>query len=100
MIPEISQIAKLHGLHILTSFVRNKMGDDNGDSFRTGYQAWPAASSQVEVSPTGQEYYIENATKNTENIRKCTLDSLFRDLCPVWKPALPGSPSLFENNTS
>ena len=64
------------------------------------YSVWAPNGTPTERSPTGQEFYVQVASRNTENIRKWTVESLYRDLCPVWKPALPGGPCLFssENN--
>lgn len=62
------------------------------------YQSWLPKNTQNYVSPlSGQEYYIESNSKNIDALQKMTVDSQFRDLCPVWKPALPGTTSIFEN---
>jgi hypothetical protein len=49
-------------------------------------QQWAPAGVATEVSPTGQEFYIENGARNTEMIRKFVQDTQSRELCPVWKP--------------
>ena len=56
---------------------------------------WAPAGVPQEKSPTGQDFYVQTGVRNAENIRKFTLDGLFRELCPVWKQGASGGPSLY-----
>jgi hypothetical protein len=64
------------------------------------FQQWAPSGSTIEVSPTGQEFYLDAGAKNAENIRKFSLEAQFRELCPVWKQVLPGGPSIFSNDAT
>jgi hypothetical protein len=46
-------------------------------------------------TPSGQEFYVEPGTRNTENIRTFSQEAQLRELCPVWKPSLPNSPAIY-----
>ena len=64
------------------------------------YQSWcPAGIQPMKSTLSGQEFYFENNVKNIENIHKITVDSQYREICPVWKPALQGTHSIFDNST-
>ena len=89
----------LFGLFLSQGLSRYKSMGDDPDTYHPGFHV-PAVPAGESVSPTGQTYSLETGTKNAENIRKLTVDTIFRELCPVWKPALPGGPSIFENGTS
>ncbi|KAK8888816.1 hypothetical protein M9Y10_033556 [Tritrichomonas musculus] len=81
--------------------------DNSGNDFSKGlhqpsqpYSSWCANGAQTMKSVlSGQEFYFENNVKNMENIHKITLDSQYREICPVWKPALQGTHSIFDNST-
>ena len=78
----------------MTEFYEN---NDDGDYRSQAYQIWPPAGAKQYRSPTGQEFYLENNCKNVENIQKLTIESLFHELRPVWKPPLQGT-NTFESN--
>ena len=75
------------------SFYEN---NDDNEYRAQSYQTWPPNGSKQFRSPTNQDIYLENNCKNVENIQKLTVESLFHDLCPVWKTA-PQGPNTFEN---
>jgi len=70
------------------------LGDTYGRQ-TTPCQFWPPAGTSPDQSPTSQEYILMPGTRNTGNILSLKLDDIFGELCPVWKPALPGGPSFF-----
>lgn len=68
------------------------------------YQVWSPTQqiyqSKLSINSknmTFLDFYLEPNVKNSENIQKITIDSQYRDICPVWKPALQGTKSIFEN---
>ena len=71
--------------------------NDDSDFRAQSYQIWPPTGSKQFRSPTGQDFYLENNCKNVENIQKLTIESLFHDLCPVWK-AQPQGTTNFDSN--
>jgi hypothetical protein len=48
-------------------------------------QQWAPTGAVIEVSPSGQDFYIEAGARNTEIIRKFVQDTHSRERCPVWK---------------
>lgn len=64
------------------------------------YQIWPPNNAQTINSVlSDQEVYFEAQVKNVENIHKITIDSQYREICPVWKPALQNTQSIFDSKT-
>ena len=86
------------------------MNDDDYDNPAQGYSkpvhsqsgnypSWgPTSGQQLKSNISGQDFYLDNGVKNVEKIQTITLDAHYRDICPVWKPALPGTTSIFDNS--
>jgi hypothetical protein len=73
---------------------------DRQDGFiGTGLVQYAPGNATIDKSPTGQDYYVDAGAKNVTNITKFSLEAQFREMCPVWKAALPGSPSVFSDVT-
>ena len=63
------------------------------------YSSWPPNGVQPLKSVlSGQEFYFEAQVKNIDNINRINIDSQYREICPVWKPALQGTRSIFDNS--
>lgn len=79
-------------------FDKGLLGHQNSSSQM--YQSWcPNGIQPVKSVLSGQEFYFEGQVKNIDNINKITIDSQYREICPVWKPALQGTHSIFDNST-
>ena len=64
------------------------------------FTSWHPANVRVEYSKISkQQFFLENNSKNVENIQSLTTDAVFRELCPCWKPALQGTISIFDNQS-
>lgn len=59
------------------------------------YSSWPQQGVNQLTSPTGQKFFLEANVKNAENIQQLTLDQMFIEICPAWKPTLAQGQSLF-----
>ena len=62
------------------------------------FTSWHPANVQPKYSAISkQQFFLENNSKNVDNIQLLTTESVFREMCPCWKPAPPGTISIFEN---